>query len=79
LVQICEEQWIGIHAIEDVQTRPHGKNGGLLWTFDELTNNLQIKTTNSFLTTMFKFDLQPNLRITTIGCKHIKRNHEIQG
>jgi hypothetical protein len=45
----------------------------------KLTNNLQIKTTNSFLSTMFKFDLKPYLRITIIGCKRIKRNHDIQG
>jgi hypothetical protein len=45
----------------------------------KLTNNLQKKTTNSILTTMLKFDLQPYLRITKIRCKGIKRKHKIQG
>lgn len=45
----------------------------------KLTNNLLKKTTNSILITMFKFDLQPYLRITKIRCKCIKRNHKIQG
>ncbi len=35
----------------------------------KLTNNLQHRTTNSFLTTIFKSGLQPYLHVATIGMK----------
>jgi len=45
----------------------------------KVTNNLQKKTTNSILTTMFKFDLQLYLKIIKIRCEGIKGNHKMQG
>jgi hypothetical protein len=35
----------------------------------KLANNLQHRTTNSFLTTILKFGLQPYLHVATIGMK----------
>jgi hypothetical protein len=35
----------------------------------KLTNNLQHKTTNNFLTIIFRSGLQPYLHVTTIGMK----------
>jgi hypothetical protein len=41
----------------------------------KLANNLQHKTTDNFLTIIFRFGLQPYLRVATIGMKKKTMQH----
>jgi hypothetical protein len=61
--------WTSLVVVEKYEAREKSKNGNLYEGLLKLTNSLQHKTINNFLTIDFKSRLQPYLHVARVGIK----------